>query len=94
MFNSNFKVELSAKAEKDFASLDNVIQKHLFKKFSELENLENPLKYSAKLVGFKNYYRHRFGDYRIIFTTEKNGKIVILLILKIAHRKDIYKDLK
>ena len=41
-----------------------------------------------KLVGFKSYYRIRIGDYRL--GMEKINENTILIIL-IAHRKDIYK---
>lgn len=39
-----------------------------------------------KLVGFKNFYRIRVGDYRIGIEL-KNGE---LWFITIAHRKDIY----
>lgn len=39
-----------------------------------------------KLVGFKNFYRIRLGDYRIGVEL-KNGD---LWFITIAHRKDIY----
>jgi mRNA interferase RelE/StbE len=42
-----------------------------------------------KLVGFKNYYRIRIGEYRIGF--EKIDEKTIRLII-FAHRKDIYKS--
>ena len=88
---SKYRIELSKRAEKDFARLDKSIQKMLFQKLSDLEKSADPLKNSAKLVNYKNHYRHRFGDYRVIFTIEADGQICILLILKVAHRKDIYK---
>jgi len=41
-----------------------------------------------KLIGFKNYYRIRIGDYRIGFELI-NVKTIRLII--VASRKDIYK---
>jgi mRNA interferase RelE/StbE len=40
-----------------------------------------------KLVGMRGY-RFRVGDYRIIFDMEKEK--LIILVLKIGHRKNIY----
>jgi mRNA interferase RelE/StbE len=37
----------------------------------------------------KNYYRIRIGDYRIIYSVEKDGRIIIILVVR--HRKDVYK---
>jgi mRNA interferase RelE/StbE len=45
---------------------------------------------SLKLEGSKEkLYRVRKGDYRIIYSVNHN--IVTITILKIAHRKDVYK---
>ncbi|MBI4447622.1 type II toxin-antitoxin system RelE/ParE family toxin [Candidatus Woesearchaeota archaeon] len=41
-----------------------------------------------KLVGLEGY-RFRVGDYRVIFDFEKNK--LIILVLQIGHRKNIYK---
>ncbi|MBP9779036.1 type II toxin-antitoxin system RelE/ParE family toxin [Candidatus Gracilibacteria bacterium] len=42
-----------------------------------------------KLKGYiDNLYRLRVGDYRIVY--EKRGDELIILILKVGHRKDIY----
>ncbi|MBI2665794.1 type II toxin-antitoxin system RelE/ParE family toxin [Candidatus Woesearchaeota archaeon] len=41
-----------------------------------------------KLVGIEGY-RFRVGDYRVIFEMEKNK--LVILVLQIGHRKNIYK---
>ncbi len=43
---------------------------------------------SIKLQGSKNIYRHRFGNYRILYTVENEQLIVY--IIEIGNRKDIY----
>ena len=40
-----------------------------------------------KLVGMQGY-RFRVGDYKVIFDMEKNR--LIILVLQIGHRKNIY----
>jgi mRNA interferase RelE/StbE len=55
---------------------------------------ENPGPRGAeKIEGRKNLYRIRSGDYRIIY--EIQGKILLLLILvvKIGHRREVYERL-
>ena len=47
-----------------------------------------PESYVRKLVGDPGY-RFRVGDYRLILDIEK-GKLIVL-VLKIGHRKKIYK---
>jgi len=42
-----------------------------------------------KLVGSNKTYRKRFGDYRIIFEIVFNR--LIIEIIKVGHRKDIYR---
>ncbi|MBC8346432.1 MAG: type II toxin-antitoxin system RelE/ParE family toxin [Candidatus Marinimicrobia bacterium] len=42
-----------------------------------------------KLRGTNNLYRVRVGDYRIVYEIEDDR--LIILVLKIAHRKDIYR---
>ena len=42
-----------------------------------------------KLTGYKNFYKVRFGDYRLgIESKNKNGSLVIRTVM---HRKEIYK---
>ena len=47
-----------------------------------------PEKYVKKLVGDQGY-RLRVGDYRVILDLDKND--LLILVLKIGHRKNIYK---
>ncbi len=60
-------------------------------KIEELAEAPNPEKLGKKLKGntLKEFYRIRVGNYRIIYHTE-NGEL-ILVILKIGHRKEVYK---
>ena len=52
---------------------------------------EDPFPHGClKLEGFESkLYRIRKGDYRIIYSVEH--QIVTVTILKIAHRKDVYR---
>lgn len=86
-----YKVELSSKAKKNLAKLEKKqaimiaawIRKNLI-------DCDNPRLYGKALQGkYKSLWRYRVGEYRIISNIE-DGKLVILL-LEIGHRKEIYK---
>ncbi|MFA5974486.1 MAG: type II toxin-antitoxin system RelE/ParE family toxin [Lentimicrobiaceae bacterium] len=42
-----------------------------------------------KMVGWSNYYRIKFGDYRLGIELDNNNTIRFIII---AHRKDIYRN--
>jgi mRNA interferase RelE/StbE len=60
------------------------------KKIEELgQNLPEPN--TTKMKGNNSFHKIRTGDYRIIY--EIHDDRVVILIVKIGHRKDIYKGL-
>ncbi len=60
------------------------------KKIEELgSNLPEPN--TTKMKGNNPFHKIRSGDYRIIY--ELHDDILVILIVKIGHRKDVYKKL-
>jgi mRNA interferase RelE/StbE len=53
------------------------------------ENLPDPA--TTKMKGNNNFHKIRAGDYRIIYEIHANA--LVILVVKIGHRKDIYKYL-
>ena len=53
------------------------------------ENL--PDRAITKMKGNNNFHKVRVGDYRIIY--EIHNDTLVILVVKIGHRKDIYKHL-
>lgn len=51
---------------------------------------ENPYQHSSvtRLQGYKDLFRLRVGDYRIVFKLEKRH--LLILVVKIGHRKEVY----
>lgn len=84
----SYKVELSASAEK---ALFKIPKKMIEKVTHALEMLaHNPRPHgSKKLTGFADVYRIRIGYYRIIYEIHDN--IILVKVLKIGHRKEIYR---
>ncbi len=85
---AKYKIEISASAEK---SLKKIPKSELSKITETIQQLAiNPFPVGCrKLTGEENAYRVRHGNYRIIFEVE--GQKLLILILKIGHRKDIYR---
>ncbi len=76
------------KAEKEFAKLSRDLQKRIYKALKKLE--KDPLAHLKSLHGtLGGLYKFRVGDYRLI--CKKEHKQIMILILKIAHRKHVYK---
>lgn len=77
---------LQSKAEKSLKKLPRVVQERIIKKLRELkEKPEIGVPLTANLSGL---WKLRIGDYRIIYEIRKSE--LIILILKIGHRKKIY----
>lgn len=52
----------------------------------------SPLKKAKALTGiFQGLYRYRVGDYRVVFEYDRKGVLYIVTVLRIKHRKDVYK---
>ncbi len=91
-----YKVKYSADALKDLDSLDFSVGKRIVKKVSQYAELKNPLIKAKKLTGMDyDTYRFRVGDYRVVFRLDpETERMVILVIVKIAHRKEVYRNMK
>ena len=85
---AKYKIEIAKSAEKTLVKLPQSVLKKII---SALESLTvNPYPLGArKLQGTENIYRIRINVYRIIYEIHKN--ILLIKILKIGHRKDIYR---
>jgi len=85
----NYKLTYTPRAERDIKKLDHTAKNRIGKALLKLQ--ANPLLYSDKLSDPSiGTYRFRIGDYRVIFDIEGND----IIVLRIGHRKEIYKRLK
>ena len=77
---------------KDLKKLEKKTSLRILKKINENSHMKNPLEQAKILIGlFENMYRYRVGDYRVIFKYDEAGKIIILTVLTVKHRKEVYK---
>jgi mRNA-degrading endonuclease RelE of RelBE toxin-antitoxin system len=89
-----FKTRLTKNAVKDLKKLPSKTGKAVVTKLLLLTRQGLILKNAKKLHGGKeSKYRLRMGDYRLVFGTEKESDNILIIILNIAHRKDIYKKI-
>lgn len=82
------KIVFTASADKQLQKLPKNAQILILEKIKQL-NLSQPNNNIKKLIGIDNLYRLRVGDYRVIYQIK--NKELIILVLKIGHRKDIYR---
>ncbi|MFI5333467.1 MAG: type II toxin-antitoxin system RelE/ParE family toxin [Candidatus Babeliales bacterium] len=84
-----YALELAPSAEKQLKKLETSVAKAIDEKLEDLiegvPNLD-----IRKMEGADDTYRLRCGDYRVIFEVKKH--IVTILVIKIAHRKEVYRD--
>ncbi len=86
----SWKITIDSKAEKEFAKLDNQIQKRITD-FLEKKVSKNPKHYGKPLLGNKKgFYSYRLGDYRII--AEIMETKLLILVFAFGHRKQVYKE--
>jgi mRNA interferase RelE/StbE len=88
MGQSFYNVIVSRRAKKDLLKMNQLYVGSIVKTLKALECTPRPFG-SVKLAGSKNSYRIRVGVYRIIYTIE--DKILIVNIVKIDHRSNVYK---
>ena len=81
-----YQIILSPRARKEYIKLETNVQKRISNALRRLRF--NPERYVTKLVGFDSY-RLRVGNYRVILDIEKNK--LIITVIEIRHRKNIYK---
>jgi mRNA interferase RelE/StbE len=82
-----YKVKIGDKAVKFLAKLNHKIQRQIINKLRTLALDPRPEGYTA-IKGVKNLFRIRSGNYRIVYSIY--DKELVVLVIRIGHRKDIY----
>jgi mRNA interferase RelE/StbE len=85
-----YQIEVKISAAKALKKIAKPDQKRIITAIDNLaENLPNPD--ITKMKGNNPFHKIRVGNYRIVYEIQDN--ILLILIVKIGHRKDIYKKL-
>jgi mRNA interferase RelE/StbE len=86
-----WKVEISNIAERQIKKLDFPIQKRILDWLNDrIEGCKNPRHFGEPLKGeYSGFWRYRIGDFRIICDIQDD--MLVVLVLTIGHRRQIYK---
>ncbi|MBI5392718.1 type II toxin-antitoxin system RelE/ParE family toxin [Candidatus Woesearchaeota archaeon] len=82
-----YGIEFTDNAKKQLSKLHRDLQERIIIKLERVRI--RPETYVEKLVG-ESAYKLRVGDYRLI--VDIDNKKLIVLVIKIGHRKNIYKE--
>ncbi len=84
----DYEITFTATAIKALKKIPKTEQKRIIKAIQKLAN--NPRSAGTKkLQAETDLYRIRIGQYRVIYSIDDGN--ITLLVVKIGHRKDIYK---
>ena len=85
---TRYKLEISHTAEKQLKKLPPPDQRRVTKAILDLADTPFP-RGSRKLSGYEDVFRIRIGRYRILYSVLE--KKLVIIVLKIGHRKDVYR---
>jgi mRNA interferase RelE/StbE len=88
----HWTVEIDDRARRELRKLDARIQKAILRYLRErLAGPEDPRRFGKPLRrNMAGLWRYRVEDYRLICRLEEDR--VIVLVLEIGHRRDVYED--
>lgn len=88
----SYQVKFKKSAEKELKALPKSMQDKVLEAMAVLQvNPRTELLDIRILQGHDQLYRLRIGNYRIVF--EIKDEILIIFVIKIGHRKDVYRKL-
>ena len=83
---AKYKIEINRSAAKEIKKLPQKDLKKIISKISSLAN--NPRPDGCVKLSADEKYRVRVGNYRVLY--EIRELLLIVTVVKIAHRKDVY----
>ena len=87
-----YRLKYTKQARKDLQACDRAVARRILNKLDDNVTLPDPLQRAKVLTGkLSGKYRYRIGDYRAIFKITDEGQIILLSILSVSHRKDVYR---
>ena len=94
MVDRQYQVVFTRDADEELDSLPTRIQKRITKKARALASSPRPrgcrkLRSAKSTYGSEDVFRIIVGDYRVVY--EVRDDILLVLILRARHRKDVYK---
>jgi len=85
-----YRIELKRSAAKALKKIPKANRKRIVEKIDSLaESPANPD--TTKMKGNNPFHKVRVGDYRIVYEIQED--VLVILVIKIGLRKDIYRNL-
>jgi mRNA interferase RelE/StbE len=84
-----YKIIIAEQAIKALGKLPRKVQRQISEKIDSLA--DNPRPAGTEKLQGADLYRIRSGDYRVIYQIKDD--VLIVLVVRIGHRKDIYRNL-
>lgn len=85
-----WQIRFSKTADKSLRKLDRSITSSILDELENVSKLRDPRSRGKGLKhNLSGLWRYRVGDYRIICNIE--DEVLVILVIDIAHRRDIYK---
>ena len=85
-----YRIEVKRSAAKALKKIPKPDRKRIGEKIDSLAD-DLPSPEITKMKGDNPFHKIRVGDYRIIY--EVQNEVLVILIVKVGHRKDIYRNL-
>jgi len=86
----SYRIEIKRSAAKALKKIPKANRKRIVEKIDSLaESPPNPD--TTKMKGNNPFHKVRIGDYRIVYEIQED--VLVMLVIKIGHRKDIYRNL-
>ena len=82
-----YSLEITTSAQKELDSIDDPLFERIDRKVLALAEDPRPVG-SKKLKGFKNSWRIRIGDWRVVYVVDDAAKLVN--VTRVAHRREVY----
>jgi mRNA interferase RelE/StbE len=84
---ASYVVEVKPSARKELEDLPNNVLARAVQKMESLGDKPRPAG-CKKLKGYKDHWRVRVGDWRIVYLIDDDARIVS--VTRIAHRREVY----
>jgi len=82
-----YSVEVKFSARKELDALPSLVLARVVRKLESLADVPRPAG-CKKLKGYKDQWRIRIGDWRVVYLIDETVKLVS--IVRIAHRREVY----
>jgi mRNA interferase RelE/StbE len=85
----NYEVRKTRRVQREFEAIEKRDRLRIEGAIALLAENPRPPK-ATKLVGQRNRWRVRTGDYRILY--EIDDGVLTVLVIRVAHRREVYRD--